>query len=350
MSKGRYERVWVIHMSRLRHEAELWDRVNAGAVAIGWKQIDLTKLPTREAIELELRNLPEPRTDQAIAIYVTQLHRFACEMNVGDLVVLPVAGSQAVKIGEVTSDSVRRDENFDEELVHIRKVKWLKDVTRQQYSQEARYALGAYSSISLGSPTVLAETIALLEGRTPVAPTPGDELEETAGVSLEQLIEERRDEFISAIIDNNLGHKYTQIVAALLRAMGYVTDIAPPGPDGKRDIMAYRDELKVEDPVIRVEVKSSHSAIGVDEIRALRGALQRGQKGLFIARSGYTQEARREVRNHAELTLLDGEDVVRLLLKYYENLDTETKQLIPLKRVWVPVEGATHGPSSSSTT
>jgi restriction system protein len=53
-------------------------------------------------------------------------------------------------------------------------------------------------------------------------------------------------------------YEFQELVAALLRGMGYTTPfIAPTGPDGGTDILAYPDPLGARTPHIRVQVKQS---------------------------------------------------------------------------------------------
>lgn len=330
------KRIWVIHMRRLRFEAELLQEVQNGFVAIGWKQLDLRDLKTRDAIAAALKNL-DGLKEKAIIQYSSQLYRFAYMMKKGDLLVLPISGSQKIKIGVVADDHLYREENFDEEYVHQRKVEWLKDADRTDYTQQARNSIGAFSSISLGSPTVLAETTVLLEGKHIQKIEEDEEASDDDPLAnLEDLLAEKLDDHISAIIEDNTGHKYAFIVAALLKAMGYVTEVAPPGKDGKRDIMAYPDELHLRDPMIRTEVKSSQYPVSVEDVRSLNGALKGNERGLFVARAGYTKDARDFARDIPHLTLMDGEEIIKLILKYYDKLDTDTQNLIPLKQVWIP--------------
>lgn len=54
--------------------------------------------------------------------------------------------------------------------------------------------------------------------------------------------------------------------------------------------MAYPDKLYLKDPMIRVEVKSSQNGVGVDEVRALNGALRGNEWGLFVARGGFSKQ------------------------------------------------------------
>jgi len=331
------KRIWVIHMRKIRFEANLLDQVEKGFIALGWKQLDLRNFKTREEIVTALEDLGTVKAG-AIPVYASQLFRFAYGMKKGDMIVLPVAKSSVIKIGRVAEDSFKRDTDFDEEYVHIRKVEWIKDVQRNDYSQTAKHSLGSFSSVSLGSELVYKETMSLLEGKNIPKESEFEdlEIEEDPLLNLEDILAEKLDDFISSRIDENSGHKYAVIVAALLRSMGYVTEVASAGPDGKRDIMAYPDELQLKDPMIRVEVKSSQNPISVDDVRALNGALRGNERGLFVARGGYTKSARDFAKEIPHLTLIDGEEVVNLLLKYYDKLDPETQDLIPLKQVWIP--------------
>ena len=70
-------------------------------------------------------------------------------------------------------------------------------------------------------------------------------------------------------------YEFQDLVAALLRAMGYYTPfIAPKGKDGGVDIIAYRDPLGTTAPQLKVQVKHyPTSAISVDVVRSLLGAV-----------------------------------------------------------------------------
>ena len=50
----------------------------------------------------------------------------------------------------------------------------------------------------------------------------------------------------------------------------------------------------------------------------------------------YTNQAKNFARNKANLRLIDGSDLVDLILEHYETFDSRYKGLVPLKRVYVP--------------
>ena len=94
-------------------------------------------------------------------------------------------------------------------------------------------------------------------------------------------------------------YEFQELVAALLRAMSYTTPfVAPTGPDGGTDILAYPDPLGAKTPHIRVQVKHRQSQKATrDEIAALRGIIRGDREiGVFVSSGGFTSEAVREAR------------------------------------------------------
>jgi len=122
----------------------------------------------------------------------------------------------------------------------------------------------------------------------------------------------------------------------LLEALGYHVILGPKGRDQKHDVIAHPDVLGLRDPIIRVEVKSGSNATGVEQVRALAGALQEGERGLFVSRMGYTAAALDFIRNKPNLSHINGERLVQLLIANYEKLPRTIREWIPLKRVWIP--------------
>jgi len=125
-------------------------------------------------------------------------------------------------------------------------------------------------------------------------------------------------------------------VAHLLGTMGYRTGVSPGGPDGGVDIIAHRDELGFEPPVIKVQVKSKEGSSGDPEVSQLYGTVDRDGKGLFITLGTFTTAARNVARGRSNLRLIDGDGLVDLILTHYEEFDSKYKAIVALKRVYVP--------------
>ena len=129
-------------------------------------------------------------------------------------------------------------------------------------------------------------------------------------------------------------YEFQDLVAALLRAMGYYTPfIAPKGKDGGVDIIAYRDPLGTTLPRVKVQVKHyPTTSISVDVVRNLLGVIARdGEVGIVITSGTFTNEAKREARNsHTPCRLIDIDEFIALWLQYYPNMQEEDKSLLPI--------------------
>ena len=61
-----------------------------------------------------------------------------------------------------------------------------------------------------------------------------------------------------------------------------------------------------------------------------------GEYGLFIALNGFSKKAREFVKSKANLRIIDGDELIDILLQHYEQLDSKYKAIIPLKNVYIP--------------
>jgi restriction system protein len=128
-----------------------------------------------------------------------------------------------------------------------------------------------------------------------------------------------------------------ELVAGLLRAMGYKTRVSPSGSDRGKDIVASPDGLGFEDPRIVVEVKHRTAAMGSQEIRSFLGGRHDNDKGLYVSTGGFSKDARYEAeRARIPVTLMDIDDLVKAVLEHYERMDTDTQRLVPLRKLYWP--------------
>lgn len=131
-------------------------------------------------------------------------------------------------------------------------------------------------------------------------------------------------------------YEYQEIVASLLRAMGYhISWIAPPGKDGGIDILAASDPLGTKPPRIKVQVKRQDQKIDVSGLRSFMALLGDGDVGIFVSVGGFTKDAEFEARNQEKrkITLLNNEKLFDLWVKYHDKLNDEDRRRLPLKSV-----------------
>ena len=154
-------------------------------------------------------------------------------------------------------------------------------------------------------------------------------------IDLEEL-EDKARSGIQEFIRTKGPYEFQDIVAALLRAMGYYTPfIAPKGKDGGIDIVAYLDPLGVKEPRVKVQVKHyPDNPISAKDIRALVGVLKAGDIGLFVTSGSFSPDARREAMNSKEyIRIIDGSEFIDMWNEYYDKMSDEDKNRLPLKRI-----------------
>ncbi len=128
-------------------------------------------------------------------------------------------------------------------------------------------------------------------------------------------------------------YEFQDLVAALLRGMGYYTPyVSPRGKDGGIDIIVYRDPLGTVTPRIKVQVKHREQSATVHEIRQLMGLLQKdGDIGIFISSGGFTPDAKTTARGaHVHVELIDLDRFINLWQEFYPKLSDEDKALLQL--------------------
>ncbi|MGE4530353.1 MAG: restriction endonuclease, partial [Acidithiobacillus sp.] len=178
------------------------------------------------------------------------------------------------------------------------------------------------------------EVLAALKGK-PVPPVEDDAEEAIADplVDIESQALERIKDRVNELDWDDM----QQLVAGILRAMGYKTQVSPPGSDRGKDIVASPDGFGFEHPRIVVEVKHRKGQMGSQEIRSFLGGRHKDDRGLYVSTGGFTKDAQYEAdRASIPLAMWTLDHVVRALIEHYDATDAETKRIVPLKRLYWP--------------
>lgn len=324
--------VWGIHAGK---DGEADSQFLRGdCVAIGWIKVgDLGKLkPEREAFKAKVAEAYPDAKAGAIPNYAGQLFRFVHEMKTGDIILYPSKRDRQVHIGRVEGE-YRYDSSKDEAYPNTRPVKWLNAIPRTRFSQGALYEIGSAMSF-FQVKNYADEFRSALEG-TPEAPAPVKE-DETVALIANEIEDTTRDFIIKRLAQELKGHPFADLVGHLLGTMGYRCRVSQPGVDEGVDIIAHKDELGFEPPIIKVQVKSTEGSVGDPIVSALYGKVGSDEFGLVVTLGTFTPQAKSFARSKSNLRLIDGDELVRLILQHYELFDSRYKGLLPLKRVYVP--------------
>lgn len=330
MQNSKEQTMWGIHGGQTGEADTLF--LKQSMIGLGWDTGgDLAVLPVdREAFKTAVAKSYPDTKPGAIRNIAGQLFRFAHEMQIDDLIVYPSKRDKFIHIGRVIGNYIyQRDPGT---YFHRRPVQWIKAFPRTQFSQGALYEIG--SAMSFFQVKNYAEEFRVaLEGQVPEPPADSDE---TVAFVAEEIEQTARDFILKTLAQRLKGHPFAEFVAHLLGMMGYRTRVSPEGPDGGIDIIAHKDELGFEPPIIKVQVKSSESSIGNPVVSALYGNVGPGEYGLLVTLGTYTNQARNFERGKSNLRLIDGEELVNLILAHYEQFDPRYQGLLPLKKVYVP--------------
>lgn len=328
--------IWGIHAGRTGDAHTLF--LKKHRIAVGWHQMgDLSKIKAdREAFKAQVAAVYPEKKPMAIPNNAGQLFRFVHEMKKGDLVVYPSKRDRQVHLGRVEGD-YQHDPKTEPDYPNVRAVKWLKAVPRTLFSQGALYEIGSAMSLFLVK-NYADEFRAALEGKAAPAPVTQDE---TVAQVAEDIEQTTRDFVIKRLAQEMKGHPFAYFVAHLLGTMGYRTRVSPEGPDGGVDIVAHKDELGFEPPIIKVQVKSSEGSVGDPQVSALYGKVGPGEYGLLVTLGTFTNQAKSFAKSKTNLRLIDGDQLVGLVFAHYDQFESRYKGLLPLRRVFVPevVEG-----------
>jgi restriction system protein len=323
--------IWGIHAGKTGDADALF--LKKKCVAIGWSKMgNLGDIKAdRDAFKTKVALIYPDAKPGAIPNKAGQLLRFVHEMKLGDIVVYPSKRDRKVHIGEVTGP-YSYEPDWEPSYPNTRSVKWLRSFPRTYFTQGALYEIG--SAMSLFQVKNYAEEFRVALS-SQVAPQPAAK-DETLALVAEEIEETTRDFILKQLAQELKGHPLAAFVAHLLATMGYRTRVSPEGPDSGVDIVAHKDELGFEPPIIKVQVKSSEGSIGDPETSALYGKVGSGEFGLLVTLGTFTKQARDFARSKSNLRLIDGSELVELVLQHYEQFDSRYKGLLPLKRVYVP--------------
>lgn len=330
-------RVWVIRAGR---GGEIIDTVESRRIAaIGWREMgDCSSLGDREDFRRRYREVYAG--EQNVGGQSGQVFRFIREVRVGDMVLTPDRGSREILVGEATGEYRYDPEPTGGAYPQVRDVRWRGRLSRDQMTPKFRASLGNIGTLF----TIVGceGEVERLLARRPPAPDDGHEAREEEEVEPYDFLaetESKAAELIADMLARVPWDHFEQLVAAVLRALGYRTRLTRRGPDGGYDVVAHPDALGFEQPRIRAEVKHRKAAMGAPDVRAFRSTIGPEEKGVYVSTGGFTADALREPEKAGpSLVLLDRDEFVALLLENYEALEPEFKAMLPLKKVYIPTE------------
>ncbi|MFI8567709.1 restriction endonuclease [Rhodococcus sp. NPDC078407] len=337
--------VWGLH----NDESSL-NLLEGGFVSIGWDEVgDLALIgPDRDALKIAIASAYPLAKPGAVPVWAGVLLRFGFEMAVGDIVVAPQKSDSTVSLGRITGAS----EYFPAVPIHRhrRTVEWIETgIARAEFSQKALYEIG--SALTLFRVKTHAHeflsrmTPGIVDGDGSPSTDVPSSVDEAVEWAEEEPNADKIDrftrDFVAKTLYANLSHEeFEHFVADVLRGLGYRARLTQYSNDGGVDVIAHRDPLGLEPPLLKVQCKHSLGKPASSDVQQLIGALSHGELGLFVTLGTYSKDAVALERNRHDLRLVNGEDLVDMVLQVYPSLPQIWKAKLPLTRIYVVDSGA----------
>ena len=272
-------------------------------------------------------------TAQKLFGMAVMLSKIVFEIEIGDEVVTYDPAERCYWQGEITGGYSYAGD--DASMPHRRTVLWQeKRAERDLLKQASKNSLGSTLTVFRIRPEISEDLKRVMAGEEAPPAVPDDEIEsrevETAFTDPLELLKDRILQLSPEEMEN--------LLAALLRAMGFKAFVSARGKDRGLDVFASPDGLGLQEPRIKAEVKHRpKTKIGAPDIRCFLGSLRQGDRGIYLSTGGFGHEAKYEAdRATVPITLLDLDSLAKMVAENYEAFDVEGRVLLPLRRIYLP--------------
>lgn len=311
--------------------------IQARCVSLGWDDLGDLSCCTQEDIEANYQACYPDDTPVRRGLAISMIKKFVWNIEAGDRVVSYDPINRIYHVGSVTG-SYAYDDQDDALYSHRRSIAWEAKICRDLLSTQAKASLGSMLTLFQLNEDIANEFEALLDQPIKASSLPKHPEQDAFAMQQEfKNIESKSREFIKdkicAISPDALEH----LVAGLLRAMGFKTRVSPKGRDRGLDVLASPDGFGLQNPIIKVQVKHTQSSIGAPELRNFISILRAQERGLYVSTGGFSREARFEgERATTPVTMIDIEELLDLIIEYYDQFDTPAQMLLPLTKTYWP--------------
>jgi len=336
-------RVWLVRLGKYGEAEPL--ALESGELATGWTLPEFDKPMSKTEILGLLQSAEPDEKPGTLANWAVQLNQLCNKAKEGDLTVTPLkTASRQLAIGRILGG------HFLSKGKHpARRVEWLQtDIPRDSVKQDLLHSLGASQTIceiSRNNAAYRFEAIAKTRrdpGNSSVQanskplntsdPEDDNDIDERIDI-----YETARDQIERHISTNFVGHAFTHLIDAILKADGYQTRVSPPGSDKGVDILAGQGVLGFDAPKLIVQVKSGDMVVDQPTLQSLLGCIQdvQADHGLLVSWSGFKSSVHKRGNDlYFRVRLWGRDEIMEALFRTYERLPEQIKADLPLQKIW----------------
>jgi restriction system protein len=307
-----------------------------GYVGIGWLEVfDLSSFA--DTAKSGLRQLYEKQYPDAssasAAVNVGQIFRFLNDLHVGAYVVTPWQDGSQLLVGQITGPYKYVPDQTDTPYPHRKPVEWFSEkLIRSELSIKAQNTLGSLL------------TVFQIRGYH-------HEILFPYSVKLPQKTETEqritRETINKAIIERILDlspSDFELLIRGLLVAIGFddpeTKHVGKTGDDGVDVVGKLRVSNFAEvDLYVQVKRYKTTNTISPKQIKDFRSSVPEKPQAAFVTTSQFQKKAREEAEKEGfkKIGLIDGLQLVDLLIEHYEEIPGELQDKLNLERVLIPV-------------
>lgn len=132
------------------------------------------------------------------------------------------------------------------------------------------------------------------------------------------------------------GREFERFVTDILSTVGFQAETTRYSQDGGQDVVGSMNIGGIMDVPVKVQVKRQSGNVGPDIVNALRGTLASDEFGIVVTTAEFTAAAQRTATAERlkTISLVDGDELCRLILDNFDNLSDEVRDQLALKRVF----------------
>ena len=203
-------------------------------VALGWDLGDLKNKSADEIKKLMEEKYPD-ESKYTLGMASSQVIKFKHTIKKGDYVISYNPSSRKYLLGEIISDYYFSEDLEIEDIDYIgghndtRDVKWLGEVSRDKLKVSTKNTLGAVTTLFNINEEAKKDILNVFNNKISEIEEENEEDEDVS--NLKENLEENSIEFIKDKVNKLDPYEMQDLVAGLLRAMGYKTLVSPPGSD-----------------------------------------------------------------------------------------------------------------------
>jgi len=249
------ENMWMVRAGRAGRLFDDFIEKNHVSIGLGEAIGKIRSNVTRADVVELYRGVYPSWSDGKVVNAAGQLYRFHAEIKKGDTVATYDPSIRRYVLGKVTGDA-EWIEDGGQGCAFPRAVTWTLHVPRDALSVTTTNTLGAIQTLFLLNEDAAAELRQLavpLAAPDDAEPAPASKAPAKDATSIDDIREEsieKAGELIEDHITKLDPYELQDLVAGILRAMGYKTRVSGPGADRGVDIFASPDGLGLQEPRI----------------------------------------------------------------------------------------------------